>query len=643
MFKNKSMKKTVLAVILSVLMAFTAVSPVFASEEVAAKAVPSIVRTLDKVWDTMADCIINFVVKTLLSADPLGLVVKSNSFPTVDEYKATEHEYFYEGTDGTVSGNGWKLGYESVSIIPEKWRRNASGQPDLNGMCLDKSYYFGGYFGSKVNNIYDDERVNLVMLSAGSDANGNGIEDVIIIASIDNIGVANGNVRDVRKAVSLALQGSRGLAPEDIVAFEFNSTHAHTVIEALGMSLSNVFTKAMKNHFLFSRDRSIEKDLYDTILNNTAAAAVSAYDKMEDGTLYYFETENVNTYMKEHGISEDGSEISNTVRDKLEYGADNQKFFACWYFEGVTGTKTVLANIGLHPTFAGRSSERVCADVPHYMWKVMADEGYNFVFIQGSQAAIGLNGNFTVAGYEYAKANTLSYEDWVARYGEKYASKHYNGNKDESGEAQYFDIRATGYSLAHFIIDSIDKSNAVDPVYNIKMTETLIPLDYGIMYIAANAGVFGYNTVKYCGSETGYGIMTEIGYVQLGNEVVMLMLPGEVSPTLVFGTDEEFDGVAAWQGEYSFTGCDWEYNTLENYAKAALGSDKKIIAMGICNDEIGYVMPDTDCAKNFLTKTLFGGAFGDPVDRGDNEELMEASHNAASALVKGYADFFAGN
>lgn len=638
MFGNNSRKKIFMSVLLTIVMLFTAVCPAFAADA-ELKAVTPFAKTMDKVFDSIADCLINFVVKGLLSADPLGLVVKSNSFPTVEEYEAEEHPYFYEGTDGTVQGSGWKLGYASTSVIPEKWRRNADGKADPNGMCLNKTYYFGGYFGSKVSNIYDDERVYLAILSAGGDANNNGIEDIIIIASIDNIGVSNGNVRDIRAAVSEALVAQKGIAADDIVAFEFNSTHAHTTVEALGMSLGTVFTTAMKNHFLFKKERSIEKDLYDTILANTAAAAVSAYDKMEAGTLSYFETENVNTYMKANAINAAEGNVSDTVRDKLEYGADNQKFFACWYFESDSGEKTVFANIGLHPTFAGRSSDRVCADVPHYIWKVMAEEGYNFVFIQGSQAAIGLSANYTKAGAEYAKANTLSYEDWVNRYGKKYADKRYNGNKDEDGEKEYFNIRATGYSLAHFIIDSINTDKTVAPNYNIKMDEILVPLDYGIMYIAAHAGVFGYNTVRYCKSETGYGIMTEIGSVQLGDDVVILMLPGEVSPALVFGTDEEFTGVPAWQGDYSWTGADWGYDTIENYAKQAYG-DKRIIAMGIANDELGYIMPDTDCAENFLTKTIFGGAFGSPVDRADNEELMESSRFAGSALVEGYKAFF---
>ncbi|MCQ2463269.1 MAG: hypothetical protein MJ177_07700 [Clostridia bacterium] len=636
MFKGRSIRKTITAVILSAVLLISCVCPVFAAD--GKSPVSTFAKVLDKAWDVFADAVVCSVTKSLLSADNMGLIIKDNRFPTVDEYMAEKHEYFYEGTDGAVEGSGWKLGYDSASVIPEKWRVNADGKADPNGMCLNKAYYFGGYFGSKVNNIYDDERVSLVILSAGNDANGNGIDDLIILASIDNIGVANGNVRDIRKAVSEALVKEKGIAPDDIVVFEFNSTHAHTTIEALGMSLGTVFTTAMKNHFLFKRERSIEKDLYNSICENTAKAALNAYDKMENGTLSYFETENVNDYMKANAYNENPD---NTVRDKLSYGADCRQYFSCYYFEGESGEKTMLSNIGLHPTFAGRSSDRVCADVPHYIWKVMADEGYNFVFIQGSQAAIGLSGNYTKAGYDYAEANTLSYDEWVERYGKKYADKRYNGNDDEDGEAEYFSIRATGYSLAHFLIDSIDTSYALDPVYDVKMGETVIPLDYGIMYIAAHGGVFGYNTVKYPASETKYGIVTEIGYVQLGNDVVMLMLPGEVSPALTFGTNPDFDGDAAWQGEGSWTGKAWEYDTIENYAKAALGQDKKIVAMGIANDEIGYVMPDTDCAQNFLTKTIFGGMFGSPVNRADNEELMEASRNAGSALVKGYRDFFA--
>lgn len=636
MSKNNRIKR-ILAVILSVSLLLCSAFPVGAAAKEETDKSLHAVQVFDKVFDVIADVIITGAVRALLCADTFGWFIKSNAFPTVDQYFAQDHEYFYEGTDGKVRGDGWKLGYSYASVLPTEWRRNAEGKKDPNGMCLDKTHFFGGYFGSKVKDIYDDQQVYLTVLSAGNDANGNGKDDIIILAAMDNIGFSNGSVRDVRKAVSEALC-KKGLAADDIVAFEFCCTHAHTVVEALGMSPDEIFLTAIGNHFLFRKEKAVEDALLATICSQAANAACEAYDKMEDGNLYYFETENVNEYMKANAYNNNG-QVGDTIRDKLEYGAGCQQFFACWYFESVSGTKTILANIGLHPTFSGRNSQRICADVPYYVWKTMGDAGYQFMFIQGSQAAIGLSGNYTKAGYDYATANALTYDDWAARYGKKYADKRFEGNKKESGESQYFNVRATGYSLAHFIIDSIDRSEKTSPVYDIKMGEILIPLDNSIMSLAAEANVFGYNTVRCPETETGYAIVTEIGYVQLGDKVVMITLPGEVSPAITFGTAKNYDGEASWQGENTWTGEEWKYDTLENYAKAALGEDKTIIAMGICNDEIGYVMPDTDTAKNFLTKTIFASKDG-IVSRGDNEELMMASCKTGSALAEGYKNFF---
>lgn len=636
--KKNSFKKRFFAIFMAAVMLFCAAFPAGAAGNGAKDSSLAFAHFFDKAFDVVADALIGFLQNTLFSADSYKLLFGRKTFPTVEEYynDAESHEYFYEGTDGEVTGTGWKLGYSSESFIPSQWRRDANGNPDPNGMNLNGLHFFGGYFGSKVNKIYDDERIYLTVLSAGNDANGNGKEDVIIIGAVDNIGVSNGNVRSIRKAVSDALI-EKGLEADDIVAFELNSTHAHTVVEALGMSLDEIFLKGLFNHFFHQKKRGIEKELLETLLNSAAKAASTAFDSMEDGKLYYFETENIDDYMSENGIR-DGANPQ-VFRDKTDSGAKCQKFFGCWYFEAESGTKTILANAGFHPTFTGRSSEKVCADLPYYIWLSMKEAGYQFQFIQGSQAAIGTSGNYTQAGFDWATEKALTYDDWVERYGKKYADERFGRNDKDWGEEEYFEEKATGYSFAHFIIDSIDTSNETAPVYNIKMGETLIPLDYGIMYVAAQSALFGYNTVRFSGSETGYGIVTEIGYVQLGNDVVMIMLPGEVSPAITFGGTGNSNGEILWQGEGSWTGEEWEYDTLENYAKAKLGSDKRILAMGICNDEIGYVMPDTDCAENFLTKSIFGSKDG-VYSRANNEELMETSRNAGSALAHGYKEFF---
>ena len=61
------------------------------------------------------------------------------------DYKVGEGEYFYPGTDGKVSGTGWKAGFADNSVIPEKWRCDAEGNPDPEGWCLDKMHCGGGY------------------------------------------------------------------------------------------------------------------------------------------------------------------------------------------------------------------------------------------------------------------------------------------------------------------------------------------------------------------------------------------------------------------------------------------------------------------------------------------------------------------
>ena len=165
------------------------------------------------------------------------------------------------------------------------------------------------------------------------------------------------------------------------------------------------------------------------------------------------------------------------------------------------------------------------------------------------------------------------------------------------------------------------------------MTETVLPLDYSVMYIAAVTGCFGYDTVTYPESESGYAVMTEIGYMCLGDDVAIVTLPGEISPAIVFGEAEDYEGEESWSGKTSWSGEDWTYKTVADMAKEALGEDKRIIAFGITNNEVGYVMPDTDTAKNFLTKSIFD-------ERANNEELMSPSAVAGSSLIKGYGELF---
>ena len=75
---------------------------------------------LDRVFDTVLDGALGLV----------GRIFTAKDIPTVEEYNLNSNEYFYEGTNGTVSSDSWKLGFSSTSVIPSQWRRNADGEAD---------------------------------------------------------------------------------------------------------------------------------------------------------------------------------------------------------------------------------------------------------------------------------------------------------------------------------------------------------------------------------------------------------------------------------------------------------------------------------------------------------------------------------
>ena len=149
------------------------------------------------------------------------------------DYKAGESECFYPGSGGKVSGTGWKAGFADNSVIPEKWRRDADGNPDPEGYCLDKMHSGGGY-QAEIDKVYSGQNVNVLVLTNNCDINGNGKNDVIIMISVDGVGITNRTCRDIRKGVEEKL-GRHGITPEDILSCTVSATHCHAGLDIQGM------------------------------------------------------------------------------------------------------------------------------------------------------------------------------------------------------------------------------------------------------------------------------------------------------------------------------------------------------------------------------------------------------------------------
>ena len=153
-------------------------------------------------------------------------------FVNIDDYKA---ENFYQGTenflDEPAENAKWYLGFGKASMVPENLKDGS------------KEYYTGGYFTQKINGVYDDQGANAIALN---DNSGRG---TVVMASVDGIGVCNGDVRAIRAEVEKKL-ASMGVE-SDIVAMNISSTHCHTVIDTQGFGLEPLIKAVFQNLFSY--------------------------------------------------------------------------------------------------------------------------------------------------------------------------------------------------------------------------------------------------------------------------------------------------------------------------------------------------------------------------------------------------------
>lgn len=510
-------------------------------------------------------------------------------FPTVDEYYAGESENFYEGMDAFIEapakGAEWNLGFGKASMVPENLKVGS------------KEYYTGGYFTQKINGVYDDQGANAIALN---DNSGRG---TVVMVTLDGIGINNSDVRDIRAEAERKL-AEIGL-DSDIVAINISATHCHTVPDTQGFGLA-IIPKMFQNMFSFlpflEPARSIDPEVYTMMVDGTSDAIVEAYRNMESGELYYFETVGIGRSERNQNYLDDEYDyIFNKRYDKEGY----QHVFACFKFvpHNPKSAPTVFANLGAHPTTIDRATKLLSADFPHYIEEKMNEAGMNFAFIQGAQSPISVN---------KGGVQTQSIIDEV--------------NAEiavDPGNEPYYGAKTLGYEFARLILEAQADAKPVEPMLNVKMAEVTVPMDYGLIELGAVSGLLGTTTVRDKTAPSGYSVISEVGYLELGTDIVMLTVPGELVPQLVYG--EVVDKTESYLGE------DWELDITADL----IGEGKTVLVMGLCNDALGYIVPDNDYAP-FIADSLWNTDLGEklfgPAQR-HYEEMLSTGSKAGSTII----------
>ena len=569
------MKKKALSFALAFVMVFSVATTPVAAIDFESSSDP-ITKTIARVIGTVFEDIVGIV----------NIFLRENDkFVDEDEYV---YDNFYEGTaefiDEAAVGADWSLGQSSTSLVPENWE-------DYNLFC-------GGFiseqnfFTNDVREILDDMKVRVIALNDGS---GRG---TAVFATIDSIGVSNGDIRHIRGLLQDFADDN------DINSINLFATHTHSGIDTQGL-WTDIFRKWPKNIFsaltgLIETEQGTDAEYMEFFYSAVCDAITEAVDSMEEGTMTFARKDIGEKY------------FSNKNRPSCDSLDSELKRFVFTPYDASV-TPTIIVNMSAHPDVVGLATEDdptkghgVSGDYIYYIGETITNAGYNFMFFNGSIAGIYI-------GRISAKADRRV--DIAANYGREIGKMVLGMTMTEE------EILADDYLMSlNLTAEQTEGHNytpwyegwipveetQVDPILNIRIAPVEVHVTNPVIQAAGKLGVVNYLIKK---TESDYYVTTEIGYMEMGKDVKVVFVPGEICTDLIYGGN-------ALTAEGSVNEKDYEGKTLCEI----FGDD--IIVFGLANDAVGYIVPENDYSMAL--------AFG------HYQELLSLGEKEATVMFEAY-------
>ena len=175
-------------------------------------------------------------------------------------------------------------------------------------------------------------------------------------------------------------------------------------------------------------------------------------------------------------------------------------------------------------------------------------------------------------------------------------------------------MRKTADILTDAVL-SIQSEEILTPALGIARTELEIPLDNTLFFYYKFLGILG-NEISRGDSDTGYVLHSELGVLQLG-KVTLCLMPGEIFPELVSGK-----------------GLD-RHDPIPLCEIAADHGAQKLLIVGLCNDELGYIIPPSNYLLHPETPYM------DTITDATGENHYEETNSTGIATAQIIADAFA--
>ncbi len=476
------------------------------------------------------------------------LVVFNVFWPGYDGDWETRDEYIAENFYSGEAEFDTKIASDSA------WYLGYAGASLLQDIdVMNGEYFLAGSLevieGRVPTKVHDDQRVRVYAIS-------DGVSGIVVHAVIDGFGLSRGDVQTIRSRLKEYVGNNR-----NIISVNVSVLHQHSCIDTLGMNvpllqaLVHNTANAMTNGMLDCIKSQKNQQFMENLFQKTVKCMSDAISGMKKGSLYYGNTD-VREYMRD---GRDPQFFDSNMHRLRFVPDDNSR--ETWILQG-----------SMHLTGLGAGPDELTADYPYYIEKAINEKvNANVVYILGAELAVKMQKQLT------DKENATPIEN-IANYGYALADKITNINNDIS----------------------------LEPVLNIAHKEVFLDVDNGILTLAAREDLLNAVILK---DGIQYTMVTEIGYMELGNEVGIFLCPGEFDPLLIFGGAESGD--SAW------TGKTWDYAPLKN-----LTNTKYIMVYGLCNDQAGYVLRDNEY-HSLLS---------------ENEEVNIISRTAGSTFTKAYGE-----
>lgn len=488
--------------------------------------------------NTLSNLLIDVLGRALAIVMP-----KTSMLHNIADFNLDDYGNFFKGMDSFIdapaAGAQWHLGYSEASILPD----------DFGTV----PYTMGGYgLMAETTETFDGLSVRTVILNDGS-GRGNAV-----FAVLDAIGIANADVRLIRAELADFAKAN------NIVSLNISVTHTHSGIDLQGVwdhtvtnLLSNLF---LSNLGLAEIKSGVNRTFLNKIIAQTAKTVKEAYADMTGGTM---------TLAKK--------DIEPYLRDRTAPNAYDTNLYRLEFQPTDKAKKpTVIATFGAHPENSGYEFEVICADFVPYIEEVLNAAGYNFIYIQGCIGSITYARSLTDDGLDLNR-----YEEAV-RYGHEIGYILLGMDKTEAECAKLNDelgdflgvkelAGGEGYSVWYQNWEPV-KVETVKPFLNVAHKQYVIEVTNPLMDLIGKVGITDYFFMR--NDLTGkYYSVTECGYMELGDSLLVEICPGETFGEMLVGG----------KGIKGFP-----YESLRD----TYGDN--MIVFDLMNDAIGYLEPDNE-------------------------------------------------